>query len=54
MQEVNQPGDTNPGRSGQRPRQSAHKLQEDPRQRVFESIAQGWLTVAKENFGVKR
>ena len=29
------------GRAGQRPRQRAYELKEDPRQRVFETVAQG-------------
>src|SRR3989442_9218237 len=41
VHQVKQPGNRNASGTGQWPRQHADKLQEDPCQRVFESITQG-------------
>ena len=52
MQEVDEPGDGDAGGAGQRPRQCADKLDEDPRQGVFESVAQGKAKASREKMGV--
>src|SRR5260370_3895197 len=41
VQEVNDPGERDPGRARQRPRQRTDTFQKDPCQRVFESVTQG-------------
>jgi len=41
VEEIHEPSYRDPGRSGEGPRQSTYKLEQSPRQRVFESVAQG-------------
>ena len=48
MQEKHNPGNRNSGGAGQRPGQSVNKFQQDPGQRVFESIAQGKGEVSRQ------